>query len=208
VLSWLLLRGRCRDCGEPISVRYPIVEATTAALFVATAFVIEDSWTLPAYWWFVGVCVALTLTDQDHKRIPNRILFPGIAGGAVLLTIGAVADGSDGGGGIDALLRSAAGAATYFGLLFVLAVIARGGFGFGDVKLAILLGMFMAYQSWAVLFAGVFLAFLIGGLLAVGLLLSRRKGRKEAIPFGPSLIAGAFVAIAVGEQLVDWYTGL
>jgi leader peptidase (prepilin peptidase)/N-methyltransferase len=85
VVSWLLLRGRCRDCGAPISVRYPIVELSTAVLFALTPVVVGVTWVLPAYLWFVGVTVVLTITDIDHKLIPNRILFPGITVGAVLL---------------------------------------------------------------------------------------------------------------------------
>ena len=118
--------GRCRDCGTAISARYLIVEATTAALFVAAALVIGVAWVLPAYWWFVAVGVALVLTDIDHKRIPNRILFPGIIVGAVLLTIGAVGDGADAGGGLEPFIRAGAGGAAYFTGLLVLALIARG----------------------------------------------------------------------------------
>ena len=207
VVSWLLLRGRCRDCGTAISARYLIVEATTAALFVAAALVIGVAWVLPAYWWFVAVGVALVLTDIDHKRIPNRILFPGIIVGAVLLTIGAVGDGADAGGGLEPFIRAGAGGAAYFTGLLVLALIARGGFGFGDVKLAILLGMFLAYQSWGVLATGVLLAFLLGGLQAILLLVTGIKGRKDPIPFGPPLIAGALIALAAGQGFVDWYIG-
>ncbi len=205
VLSWVVLRGRCRDCGATISARYPVVEAATAILFVAAVAIVGARWVLPAYWWFTAVAVALVLTDLDHKRIPNRILFPGIAGGSILLFIGAVTDGAGNDGGFAALGRAGLGAAAYFGFLFVLALVARGGFGFGDVKLAILLGLFLAYQSWGVLFAGIMLAFLIGGVVALGLLASRRVGRRTAIPFGPALVAGAFVALAAGDALVDWY---
>jgi leader peptidase (prepilin peptidase)/N-methyltransferase len=202
VVSWLLLRGRCRDCGAPISPRYAIVEISTAAIFAVAAVIIGSAWVLPAYWWFAGVSITLVLTDLDHQRIPNRILFPGFIVGAVLLTIGALLDGDAG-----ALGRAAGGAAGYFGLLLGIAVAARGGFGYGDVKLAALLGLFLAYRSWETLVVGVFAAFVVGGLVSIGLLIARRAGRKDAIAFGPALVVGAFVAIAWGDAIADWYVG-
>lgn len=200
VLSWVLLRGRCRDCGQPFSIRYAIVETTTAVLFAAAPLVLGVSWSLVAYWWFLGVGIVLVLTDLDHQRIPNRILYPGIVVGSVLLSVGAVADGD-----VTSLPRALGGAVGYFTALLVLALLARGGLGFGDVKLAVLLGMFTAYVSWGTLFAAAALAILIGGLVAVGLLVARKRGRKDVIPFGPALVAGAFAALWVGEALVDWY---
>lgn len=200
VVSWILLRGRCRDCAAPISTRYPIVEALTAALFAGTVLVVDVVWALPAYLWFAGVTMVLILTDLDHKRIPNRILYPGTAVGIILLAGGAMLDGDPGAFG-----RGLLGGLAYFGGLFVLAIIARGGFGFGDVKLAFLLGLFTSYPGWRHLIVGVFLAFLIGGVVAIGLLVSRRKGRKDAIPFGPSLVIGAWLAIAYGSEIWEWY---
>jgi leader peptidase (prepilin peptidase)/N-methyltransferase len=202
VVSWLLLRGRCRDCGSTISARYPIVEALTAALFAVTVVVVGESWVLPAYWWFAGVGLTLILTDLDHQRIPNRILFPGVVVGIVLLTAGGLADGD-----ATSVVRGGAGALAYFGLLFVIAIAARGGFGFGDVKLAFLLGLFLGYRSGKVLVTGVFAAFFIGGVVALALLVARRAGRKDAIPFGPALVVGAFIALASGEAIADWYLG-
>jgi leader peptidase (prepilin peptidase)/N-methyltransferase len=207
VVSWILLRGRCRQCGSAISARYPAVEAVTAALFAAVPLVIGIRWVVPAYWWFVAVCIVLFLTDLDHKRIPNRILFPGIAGGLVLLVAGSLPDGTGAGGGAGALVRAIAGGAAYFAFLLVLALVARGGLGYGDVKLAFLLGLFTAYRSWGSLVAGIMIAFLLGGLVALGLLAFRRVGRKQAIPFGPALITGALVAAAYGPEIADWYIG-
>lgn len=200
VVSWLLLRGRCRDCGASISMRYPIVELSTAVLFALTPVVVGLTWVLPAYLWFVGVTVALTITDIDHKLIPNRILFPGIAVGAVLLGLGAVVEGA-----LLEFLRGLAGGAIYFTVLLIIALVARGGFGFGDVKLGFLLGLFTAYRGWGILAVGFLLAFLLGGLVSIILLATRVRGRKDAIPFGPYLIAGAYLALALGDAIVDWY---
>lgn len=200
IVSWLLLRGRCRECGTRISVRYPIVETLTAVAFAATAWYIGAQWVLVPYLWFVGVTIALTLTDLDHQRIPNRILYPSTIVAAVLLSGAAAADGH-----LPWLVRGFEGGVAYFGLLFVVALAARGGFGMGDVKLAFLLGLFLTYASWGTLVVGVFLAFVVGGVVAVGLLVTKVRGRKDPIAFGPALIAGAWIAIPFAERLLSWY---
>jgi leader peptidase (prepilin peptidase)/N-methyltransferase len=202
VLSWILLRGRCRDCGSGISVRYPLVEAGTALAFSQLAVLLGASWALPGYWWAAGVAIALTLTDLDVRRIPDRILGPGVVATAVLLTAGALADGEP-----MALVRALGGGAAYFGLLLIVALAARGGFGFGDVKLGFLLGMVLGFRSWGVLVVGVFGAFAVGGLVAGGLLVTRRAKRKDAIPFGPAMVVGAGLALAFGEAIARWYLG-
>lgn len=203
VVSWVILRGKCRDCSIPISARYAKVEALTGVLFAATTLLIGLLWVLPAYLWFVAVTMVLILTDLDHKRIPNRILYPGSIAGLVLLSGGSALDVD-----LGDLGRAILGGLFYFLGLLVLALIARGGFGFGDVKLAFLLGLFTAYRGWDHLVVGVFLAFLIGGVISIALLLSGKRGRKDAIPFGPSLILGAWIAIAFGAEIADWYLAI
>jgi leader peptidase (prepilin peptidase)/N-methyltransferase len=164
--------------------------------------VLGPVWVVPAYWWFVGVTLTLTLTDFDHKRIPNRILYPGFVVGVVLLGAGSALDGA-----LGPLWRGLAGAAAYFTGLLVLAVIARGGFGFGDVKLATLLGLFAAHRSWGSLGVAALSAFIIGGLAGALLLMARRVGRKETIPFGPAMIVGAYLAVVWGDAIIEWYLG-
>ncbi len=203
VLSWLLLRGRCRDCGAPISSRYPIVEAATAVLFATTVVVVGLEGVLPAYLWFIGVSLTLVLTDLDVHRIPNRILYPGTIIGAILLVGGAIVDGD-----LNSFWRGAAGAGVYFALFLILALVARGGFGMGDVKLAFFLGLFLTYQSWGVLASGIALGVAIGGVFAIFLLLARKASRKAKFAFGPAMIFGAYSALAVGQELADWYLGV
>jgi len=202
VLGWLLLHGRCRDCGAAISIRYPLVEAITAGVFAAAAAAVGAVGSLGAYWWFAGLTIALVLTDLDLKRIPNRILYPGTIVAVTLLGVGSILDGN-----LVGFWRSLLGGAAYFGFLLAIAVLARGGFGFGDVKLAFVLGVFSAYRSWGSLLVAVFAAFVIGGVVSVVLLAARRVGRKESIPFGPSLVAGSFLAITFGESIAAWYVG-
>ena len=180
------------------SRRLPVVAVATGLLFAATPVVVDVSWVLPAYLWFVAVTVTLTLTDIDSQLIPNRILFPGTVVGVVALLAGSLVDGG-------ALLRPLLGGVAYFALLFVLALVARGGFGYGDVKLGFLLGVFVAYPAWEVLTVAVLAAFLLGGLISLVLIVSRLRSRKDAIPFGPYLVVGAYVALAWGSTIADWY---
>lgn len=203
VLSWLILRGKCRDCGEPISARYALIEGGTAALFVATAWVIGFAWVLPSFLWFGAVTLVLAMVDFDTKKIPNRILFPGVIVGAVLLGAGSLADGDP-----TAYGRSWLSGLAYFGGFLVLALIYPPGFGMGDVKLAFMLGMFAGYISWASLAASVFVAIMVGGGLSIGMLLTRRAGRKDYVPFGPSLVVGSWIGISFGQQLVTAYLSI
>lgn len=203
VFSWLALRGKCRSCGNRISMRYPLVEVATGVLFYAVYVVVGLHWTLLAYLWFAAVTFALALIDFDTKRIPNRILFPGAVVGAVLLGLGALADGAVGAYG-----RAWLTALAYFAGFLILALIVPAGFGMGDVKLAFFLGMFVGFVSWQALAVSVFGAVFIGGGVSIVLLASRRVGRKDAIPFGPSMVAGAWLAIAFGNELARAYLGL
>lgn len=178
--------------------RTPLVAIATAVLFGIAPLALGVDWVLPAYLWFVAVTVTLTLTDLDTKLIPNRILFPGTAVALVLLMGGAMVEDGP-------IVRPLAGGVIYFVLLLVLALIARGGFGFGDVKLAFLLGLFTAYQSWETLIVAMFAAFLLGGLVSAILLVFRIRSRKDSIPFGPYLVAGAYLAIVWAGTIASWY---
>lgn len=183
------------------SNRLALVAVATGLLFAATPLVIGLNWVLPAYLWFVAVTVTLTLTDLDSKLIPNRILFPGTAIALVLLYVGSLAEGG-------ALLRPLLGGAAYYLLLLVLALVGpSGAMGGGDVKLGFLLGVFTAYPSWDVLMVAVLAAFVLGGLVSIILIVTRIRDRKDAIAFGPYLIAGAYVALAWGATIAEWYLG-
>lgn len=203
VVSWLMLRARCRHCGTHISARYPLVEAGHAGLWVLTYLVIGLEWVLPAFLWFASVTLVLILTDLDHHRIPNRILFPGYVAGIVLLAGGAMLDGET-----VRLIPAAVGSLGYFAVLFVVALAARGGFGFGDVKLAALLGLFTGYGGVGSAAVALFLGIFIGGLVAVVLLVTRRRDRKAEIAFGPPMIVGAWIAIPYGPELMVRWLGI
>ena len=200
VLSWLLLRGKCRDCSAAISARYPLVEAGTAVVFAALAARIGIEPELPAFLYLGAVGVALALIDLDVKRLPNAIVLPSYGVALVLLGGAAVVDGDP-----SALLRAGLGMVALFGLYFVLAFVYPAGMGFGDVKLAGLLGLYLGWLGWSEVVTGGFLGFLFGGVVGAVLMAVRRAGRKSQIPFGPFMLAGALVAILWGQALADLY---
>lgn len=206
VVSWLLLKGRCRDCGEPISARYPLVEAGTGLLFVAvaawTGFDAPDVWLLPAYLYLASISVALGLIDLDTHRLPDRIVLPSYLVASALLTVAAAGTGE-----WASLVRAAAGCAILWTFYFVVVVAYPKGMGFGDVKLAGVLGLYLGYTGWGALAVGSFAAFLLGGVFALGLILLRRAGRKTGVPFGPWMLLGAAVGLVWGEQIWGAYLG-
>ena len=200
VLSWLLLRGRCRRCGTRISVRYPAVELLTAALFALVAYRIGFAPELPAYLYLTAVGVALAAIDLDHRRLPNALTLPSyVVLGALLALASAVT------GDWWALARAGIGMAAYYGVLFLLAVAVPRGMGFGDVKLAGVLGMGLAWLGWGELVAGFFLGFAYGALVSIALIALGRAGRKSTVPFGPFLVAGALTAVTYGHELARFY---
>ena len=200
VLGWLVLRGRCRDCAQPISSRYPLVELGTAVVFVVLTLRIGLDPALPAYLYLGAIGVALALIDLDVKRLPNVIVLPSYVVGIVLLAIAAAIgrDWSD-------LLRALLGMAALYGLYFGLALVYPAGMGFGDVKLAGVLGLYLGWLGWGEVVIGGFLGFLFGGVVGGVLMAVRRAGRKSQIPFGPFMLMGALVAIVCGGALADLY---
>jgi leader peptidase (prepilin peptidase)/N-methyltransferase len=200
VLSWVVLRGRCRDCDEPISARYPLVEIGTATVFVALTATIGLEPELPAFLYLGAVGVALAMIDIDVKRLPNAIVLPSYVVGAVLLGVAALVE-SD----LESYLRAGLGMVALFALYFLLAFIYPAGMGFGDVKLAGVLGMYLGWLGWAEVVTGAFLGFLLGGVVGALLMAVRRAGRKSQIPFGPYMLLGALIAILTGDALADLY---
>ena len=203
VVSWLLLRGRCRDCGTTISGRYPFVVGTTAVLFgiMAARFGLDP--VLPAYLYLAAVGLALALIDLDCRRLPDVLTLPSYPVAAALLGVAAVV-GSDSGSLVRALLGGAAMFAVYFTLCFAYPA----GMGFGDVKLAGVLGLYTGWLGWGSWAVGLFLGFFLGGLFGVLLIAGRRGGRKTAVPFGPFMLLGVLVAVLVGPQLASGYRDL
>ncbi|MBA8989127.1 leader peptidase (prepilin peptidase)/N-methyltransferase [Curtobacterium pusillum] len=215
VLSWLVLRGACRDCGNRISARYPLVETATAALFSVVAGIVlaraagtgatlaPTAGMLVVLLYLMAITVALALIDIDTHRLPDKIVLPAYAVLAVLLTATSAASGD-----WWALARAGIGMVVLLAVYFALAVAVPGGMGMGDVKLAGVLGLVLAYLGWGPLAVGAFGGFALGAIFAIGLLAARRAKRGSGIPFGPWMLAGAWLGILCGGPLWNAYTGL
>ena len=206
VLGWLVLRGRCADCGTPISPRYPLVELGTGLLFLAVAvwaLAAHQLGALPALLYFAAIGIALALIDLDCRRLPNAIVLPSYPVLAALLAWSAWWQHD-----WTVLLRAGIGGLLLFGFYLLLAVLYPAGMGFGDVKLAGLLGALLGSLSWAALLVGAFAGFLLGAVVGVAVLARRRGDRRTALPFGPFMVAGALLAVFAAAPLAAGYLGL
>jgi leader peptidase (prepilin peptidase)/N-methyltransferase len=198
VLSYLLLRGKCRSCGAPFSVIYPLVELTTAAVFEA------------GYWWygltpllaarllFACAMIVLFVIDLQHKILPNEITLPGVVVGLVLSPI-------TGPGWISSLIGIAVGAGTLFAIAEAYYRI-RGeeGLGMGDVKMLAMIGAFL---GWKLVLLTLVLSSISGSIVGVAILLVKKESLKYALPFGTFLAIGALISAVAGDALLTWYFG-
>lgn len=219
VISWLILRGKCRDCRAGISVRYPLVELGTALFFglvtvrfwpvglatgaAASAHDVAAALVLIGFLYLAAVSVALGLIDIDTRTLPNRIVLPSFVVGIAVLGAAAVVDSDYG-----ALIRAVIGAAVLSLAYAIMAFAYPGGMGFGDVKLAGVLGLFLGYLGWSQLIVGAFGAFLLGGVFSLGLLALRKANRKSGIPFGPWMLGGAWIGALGGAPIMGGYLAL
>jgi leader peptidase (prepilin peptidase) / N-methyltransferase len=194
ILSWLLLRGRCRSCGERISVRYPLTELGMAALFAATVLVLgtDDGGELAIALSLCTVLVIVTVTDLERRVIPNGVL---LAGAIAAIALAAATDPSS-------LPERGISALAAGGFLLCVALAYPRGMGMGDAKLVAVMGLYLG-RSVA---PAVLIGFAAGAL--VGLVMIARRGasaRKQALPFGPFLALGGVVGLWYGDAIVDWY---
>ena len=201
VISWLMLRGRCRACGARISPVYPLTELACGGLFVAVALVYEDPWRAVLLAPFAGLMVAISVIDIRHRRIPNRLIYP-----AVLIAAGVILVGDLAGGGLNAL-DAGIGLFAYGLGLMIIALISPKGMGMGDVKLAGLIGLVLGSIGLDLVAVAAGMGILLGGVGAIVALLAGAS-RKSAIPFGPFLASGAVIAVFVGRQIADAYLSL
>ena len=201
LISWLMLRGRCRACGDRISPVYPLTELASGGLFVAVALAYEDPWRAVLLAPFAGLMVAISVIDIRHRRIPNRLVYPAFVIAAAVIIIGGLA-----GGGLDAL-GAGIGLFAYGAGLMIIALISPKGMGMGDVKLAGLIGLVLGSIGLDLVAVAAGMGILLGGAGAIVALLTG-AGRKSAIPFGPFLAAGAVIAIFVGRPIADAYLNL
>ena len=198
VLSWLLLRGRCRHCAMRISLRYPLVELGTAVLFVIAALRHPGrTWlSVPAYCVFFAGLFALSLIDLETKRLPNRVLYPTLFLGGALLIAASLSHHR-----LHRLADAAIGGAAAFAVLFVIHVVVPQGMAFGDVRLSGVIGVLVGWIAKAQVPVAIFLGFLLGSVVGVALIASGRSSRKSKIPFGPFLAAGAVITVVAGGPI-------
>jgi len=200
LLSFLLLRGRCRACGGRIAWRYPVVEALTGSLFLLTMLRFGLGVRSIFLLIFISGLVVVTFIDLDHEIIPHMVTLPGIPLGLLGSLI--TRDPSP--------REAAAGALIGAGLVYLVAVYAEVAFqkesmGGGDVNLLAMIGAFL---GWRLALLSFFLAVVVGACLSLVLIATRALSRKDRIPFGPFLAFGAVVALFVGDGMIDWYWGL
>jgi leader peptidase (prepilin peptidase)/N-methyltransferase len=190
VLSFLALRGRCRACGGAISSRYPVVELLTAAAFLGAwaAFGPTPRFVVSAA--LLAALIAIAAIDLQRQIIPDAITLPGIVAGVLI------------GVGTGAWLDSVIGVLVGGGIFFVIIFVQPGGMGGGDMKLGAMLGAFL---GWKVLLFSLLVAVTVGGVLALALLATGLRGRKDPIPFGPFLALGGAAGLFWGERVVAWY---
>jgi leader peptidase (prepilin peptidase)/N-methyltransferase len=216
LVSWLVLRGRCRDCQAPISARYPLVELTGGVVFTIVTWrfgaeifaapsgtaAAAAALALVAFLYLAAISIALALIDLDVQRLPDVIVLPSYAVGVFLLGASALLSGD-----LGALATAGIGMVGAFVLYLVLALARPGGMGMGDVKLAGVIGLYLGWLGLPELIVGVAAAFLLGGLAGIVLLAVRRRAG-TTMPFGPWMLLGAWVGAFAGPALADSYLKL
>lgn len=200
VVSWLVLGGRCRACRAPISARYPLVEALTGLLFAGIALRFGPSWTAMAEAALALGLVALAFIDLDHMLLPRRVVYVTLAAVMVLCLAGASASGTWRRFGM-----ATACAVVPWAIFYVVNFVASDALGFGDVRLAFLIGFGLGWLGPRYAVLGFLVASLLGSVVGLWLVATRRAGRKTSMPFGTFLAAGTMLAVLAGQPVLAWY---
>jgi leader peptidase (prepilin peptidase)/N-methyltransferase len=198
LLSWLVLRGRCRECKAPISPRYPLVEALMGGLFMACAWLWGPSLDTLAAWCFCLLCVALGLVDLEHQLLPDRLTYPGIALGLAFSPFVHHTTWRQ------SLVGAALGAAIPALLILAYALFKVEAMGWGDVKFLAMIGAFL---GWRGVLLCLLLGALLGSLIGGAYIALSGKGRRTPLPFGTFLSAGALASLFFGARVWGWYAG-
>jgi leader peptidase (prepilin peptidase)/N-methyltransferase len=195
VIGYLMLRGRCRSCANPIAMKYPIVELLTMGIFIA-AYLLYPPLQMFQRIVFGCAMIVLFFVDLEHQRLPNEITLPGIVVGLVFSFFMPP-------GWRDSLLGIVIGGGSLWlvGTLWFL-IRHEEGMGFGDVKMLAMIG---AFFGWQLMLATLFVSTILGSVVGVGLILMEKGNMKTALPFGCFLAIGAIIASVVGDTAVNWY---
>jgi leader peptidase (prepilin peptidase) / N-methyltransferase len=195
VVSYLWIHGKCRYCGAHIPVRVPLVELGTGILLAVMFWHYGLTWQFPLYAVYACVLLVLAVIDLEHTLLLNIIVYPTAI---IAFIIGFFLPEFS-------IYKGVLGGACGFVILLIVALIFRGGMGWGDVKMAGMMGLMTGFPN---IFVALMLGIILGGLIAVALILLKKKGRKDMIPFGPFLALGALVTLLYGKQILDWYLNL
>jgi leader peptidase (prepilin peptidase)/N-methyltransferase len=198
VLSWLVLRGKCRRCGAAIGIEPIVVELATATLFVLFGLHFGAEPELPAFCILGAALVALTWIDLREQRLPREITYTAIVLGAVSLTVAALVDDEP-----RRIWTMMFGAGLALAIMGAIYLVSRGGLGEGDVRLAPLLGLYLGWLNPGFVPVGLFYGFLLGAVVGVAMMAAGKAGKKTALPFGPFLAAGTVLAVFTGQWFVD-----
>jgi leader peptidase (prepilin peptidase)/N-methyltransferase len=198
VISWLVLRGRCRTCGERISPQYPIVEAVTALIALVIVAMTPPGVVLASRLVFAALLIALFVIDLEHQILPNVITLPGIVIGLIFSAVAPP-------GFVNAVLGAVLGAGVLYGIAAAYYLWRREeGMGMGDVKMLAMIGAFL---GWRAVLLTLVMASFAGAVVGVGLMTAHRGDMKYALPFGTFLALGALLAMLVGDPILEWYLG-
>ena len=192
LVSYLLLKGRCRNCGAPIPRRVLLVEVMTGLLFVLLWCHYGASLHLLLATLYTCFFIVIFFIDLERHLVLNRVIYPAIVVALLAIPITPNHD----------VVKLVGGGAIGFGVLFLIAFIYPAGMGMGDVKLATFIGLVVGFPP---VFVALLISFVAGGLIGGGLLVTGLKGRKDPIPFAPFLVAGGMAAMLYGQQIIDWY---
>jgi leader peptidase (prepilin peptidase)/N-methyltransferase len=201
VVSWLVLRGRCRDCQASISPRYPLVELACAALFAGTAARFGFQWELPAFLVLFAGLLALSCIDVERLLLPKKIVYPLTGLVAALLLLAAAATGN-----WHAYLIAVVCALGWFVVFFALNFMSPRILGFGDVRLSLALGLALGWLGVGYVLLGFFAANVIGAVIGLTLIASKRMSRGDRIPYGVFLASGCALAVFAGPELLRPFT--
>jgi len=200
VISYLLLAGKCRRCGQKISLRYPAVELLNGLLYVAATMQFGIDWRLPFILAFVSAMIVITFIDLDFQIIPDVITIPGmiigLAGSHFLIPDPFMNDAIL--GLVNSVIGLLAGGVSFY----LIAILSRGGMGGGDVKMMAMVGAFM---GWKGVLLTTLIGSLTGSLIGIGLMIFKGAGRKTKIPFGPFLSLGSLATLFFGRIILEWY---
>jgi leader peptidase (prepilin peptidase)/N-methyltransferase len=202
VVSWILLRGRCRSCGSRISPAYPLTELATAGLFVAAALAFDPLFVAVLMALFLAVMLAVALIDARWRIVPNRLVYPAMAAFGVAIVVGDLSRA-----GVEAY-SALIGMALYGVPLLATALVVPGGMGMGDVKLAALIGLVLGSLGLAYVAVAAGTGVVAGGLGALAAMVFLRYGRRQQIPFGPFMAGGAVVAALATTPITSLYLSL